>query len=225
MFVRFCIWLWGLIVDLSLWDSACLVTTFVLYLGSNHAHIAFVMQIFSLWCVSPKAKGGLGFTTADVGTLLALSGTEVFYYYIDIYNLLNDCFLHFVWFFSGMIHIYGVGLEHAGLFEKDSQCKAFSNHYHHKSILWFLRKILTARGLVCLLDRLRHACVPTFIFPNFGKLFGTNTHYSNWCGRMLNLCMNHALTVDADRFILCRFWSCFNTMANPFIPNVIIRNN
>jgi hypothetical protein len=53
------------------------VTTFVLFLGANHAHITFVMQIFSLWCVSPKAKGGLGFTTADVGTLLALSGTEV----------------------------------------------------------------------------------------------------------------------------------------------------
>jgi hypothetical protein len=64
-----------------------------------------------------------------------------------------------------------------------------------------LRRILNARGLVCLLDRLWHACVPTFVFLNFGELLGTNTHYSNWCGRMLNLRMNYALIVDADQFI------------------------
>lgn len=110
-------------------------------------------------------------------------------------------------------------------FEKDSQCKAVSNHYHLKSILWFSRRILNARGLVCLLDRLWHACVPTFIFSNFGKLFGTNTHYSNWCGKMLNLRMNHALVVDADQFILCKFWSCFKTIANHLYHTLQQRSN
>jgi hypothetical protein len=35
------------------------------------------MQIFSLWCVSPTSTGGLSFTTADVGEVLAISGTIV----------------------------------------------------------------------------------------------------------------------------------------------------
>jgi hypothetical protein len=36
------------------------------------------MQIFSLWCVSPTSTGGLSFTTADVGEVLAISGTNCY---------------------------------------------------------------------------------------------------------------------------------------------------
>ena len=32
------------------------------------------LQIFSLWCVSPASNGGLGYTTDDVGNILAISG-------------------------------------------------------------------------------------------------------------------------------------------------------
>ncbi len=34
------------------------------------------MQIFSLWCVSPKATGGLNFTTDNVGKILGISGAN-----------------------------------------------------------------------------------------------------------------------------------------------------
>ncbi len=34
------------------------------------------MQIFSLWCVSPKATGGLNFTTDNVGNILGISGAN-----------------------------------------------------------------------------------------------------------------------------------------------------
>lgn len=34
------------------------------------------MQIFSLWCVSPKATGGLNFTTNNVGKILGISGAN-----------------------------------------------------------------------------------------------------------------------------------------------------
>jgi len=32
------------------------------------------LQIFSLWCVSPRYKDGLGYSTNDVGSVLAFSG-------------------------------------------------------------------------------------------------------------------------------------------------------
>lgn len=32
------------------------------------------MQIFSLWAVSDKRYGGLGFSTTDVGNVIAISG-------------------------------------------------------------------------------------------------------------------------------------------------------
>ena len=32
------------------------------------------VQIFSLWSVSPKIYGGLGFTTSEVGDVLAVTG-------------------------------------------------------------------------------------------------------------------------------------------------------
>jgi hypothetical protein len=34
------------------------------------------VQIFSLWCVSPKATGGLNFTTDNVGKILGISGAN-----------------------------------------------------------------------------------------------------------------------------------------------------
>jgi hypothetical protein len=46
----------------------------VLYCIWSLHDMAYV-EVFSLWCVSPKSNGGLGFTTADVGEILGLSGS------------------------------------------------------------------------------------------------------------------------------------------------------
>ena len=40
----------------------------------DHKLVIFLPQIFSLWAVSPRKNGGLSFSTADVGEVLAFSG-------------------------------------------------------------------------------------------------------------------------------------------------------
>lgn len=55
-----------------------------------------LLQIFSLWAVSPRKFGGLSYSTADVGEVLSISGTSQFSH--SLYFLLADepCF-YFLW--------------------------------------------------------------------------------------------------------------------------------
>lgn len=43
-------------------------------------------QIFSLWAVSPRKLGGLSYTTADVGQVLAITGKQASYLYIYMFT-------------------------------------------------------------------------------------------------------------------------------------------
>jgi hypothetical protein len=53
-------------------------------------HDMAYIEVFSLWCVSPKANGGLGFTTADVGEILGLSGFVVLIFQLLIFPYLSN---------------------------------------------------------------------------------------------------------------------------------------
>ncbi|GLJ36614.1 hypothetical protein SUGI_0736430 [Cryptomeria japonica] len=49
-------------------------------------------MIFSLWAVSPKRQGGLGFTTSQVGVVLAISGLALFVFQITTFPPLAKLF-------------------------------------------------------------------------------------------------------------------------------------
>ncbi|CAK9236620.1 unnamed protein product [Sphagnum troendelagicum] len=53
-------------------------------------HDMAYIEVFSLWCVSPKSTGGLGFTTADVGQILGLSGFVVLIFQLLIFPYLSN---------------------------------------------------------------------------------------------------------------------------------------
>ncbi|CAM6008983.1 unnamed protein product [Sphagnum balticum] len=53
-------------------------------------HDMAYIEVFSLWCVSPKSTGGLGFTTADVGEILGLSGFVVLIFQLLIFPYLSN---------------------------------------------------------------------------------------------------------------------------------------
>ncbi|XP_024398714.1 protein ZINC INDUCED FACILITATOR-LIKE 1 isoform X2 [Physcomitrium patens] len=57
----------------SLWTSKPLMASIALYCIWSLHDMAF-SEIFSLWCVSPLADGGLGLSTTVVGQILAISG-------------------------------------------------------------------------------------------------------------------------------------------------------
>ncbi|CAK9882399.1 unnamed protein product [Sphagnum jensenii] len=61
----------------------------VLYCIWSLHDMAYV-EVFSLWCVSPKSNGGLGFTTADVGQILGLSGFVVLIFQLLIFPYLSN---------------------------------------------------------------------------------------------------------------------------------------
>ncbi|KAK4339470.1 hypothetical protein RND71_040932 [Anisodus tanguticus] len=46
-----------------------------------------LLQIFSLWAVSPRKFGGLSFTTADVGEVLSISGFGLLVFQLTFYSL------------------------------------------------------------------------------------------------------------------------------------------
>ncbi|CAK9201516.1 unnamed protein product [Sphagnum troendelagicum] len=48
-------------------------------------------EIFSLWCVSPTSTGGLSFTTADVGEVLAISGLGLLIFQILFFPPIANC--------------------------------------------------------------------------------------------------------------------------------------
>lgn len=65
----------------------------------------YLKQIFSLWAESPRRLGGLSYTTQDVGTVLAISGTDILSDYLVVYGKgLNK------WFADGFVQISGFGL-------------------------------------------------------------------------------------------------------------------
>lgn len=49
-------------------------------------------EIFSLWAVSPRKNGGLSFSTADVGEVLAFSGLGLLLFQLFIYPLVERNF-------------------------------------------------------------------------------------------------------------------------------------
>ncbi|KAH8951267.1 hypothetical protein BDL97_09G018300 [Sphagnum fallax] len=71
----------------------------VLYCIWSLHDMAYV-EVFSLWCVSPKSNGGLGFTTADVGEILGLSGFVVLIFQLLIFPYLSN--------FLGPIMVFSV---------------------------------------------------------------------------------------------------------------------
>jgi hypothetical protein len=50
---------------------SCYDLSFIFFSSWWMRHI----QVFSLWCISPRSNGGLSFTTVDVGNVLSISGT------------------------------------------------------------------------------------------------------------------------------------------------------
>ncbi|XP_024518312.1 protein ZINC INDUCED FACILITATOR-LIKE 1 [Selaginella moellendorffii] len=59
--------------DQSIWTNWPLMASTVVYCLWSLHNIAYT-EIFSLWSVSPRADGGLGFTSSDVGAVLGVSG-------------------------------------------------------------------------------------------------------------------------------------------------------
>lgn len=64
----------------------------LLHNNSLYLQTYLLLQIFSLWAVSPRKFGGLSYSTADVGEVLSISGTSQFssnlYSFTDIWTLL-----------------------------------------------------------------------------------------------------------------------------------------
>ncbi|PHT71280.1 Protein ZINC INDUCED FACILITATOR 1, partial [Capsicum annuum] len=55
-------------------------------------HDMTYLEIFSLWAVSPRSRGGLSFTTADVGQVLAITGVGLLVFQLFVYPLVERIF-------------------------------------------------------------------------------------------------------------------------------------
>ncbi|KAJ0753592.1 putative major facilitator superfamily, MFS transporter superfamily [Helianthus annuus] len=53
---------------------------------------AIWLPIFSLWAMSPKSLGGLGYTTVDVGTILSISGAGLLLFQTTLYPVVERMF-------------------------------------------------------------------------------------------------------------------------------------
>ncbi|MCO5608605.1 hypothetical protein L7F22_062818 [Adiantum nelumboides] len=73
------------------WKNWGMVSAIALYFLWGLHDMAY-SEIFSLWAVSPNKYGGLGFTTSDVGTVLAVSGAVLLVFQLLAYAPLANRF-------------------------------------------------------------------------------------------------------------------------------------
>ncbi|KAI5077229.1 hypothetical protein GOP47_0007053, partial [Adiantum capillus-veneris] len=73
------------------WKNWGVVSAIAIYFLWGLHDMAY-SEIFSLWAVSPKKYGGLGFTTSDVGTVLAVSGAVLLVFQLLAYAPLANRF-------------------------------------------------------------------------------------------------------------------------------------
>ncbi|CAN4118342.1 unnamed protein product [Withania somnifera] len=72
----------------SLLKNWPLVSSIIVYCVFQLHDIAY-LEIFSLWAVSPRTLGGLSFTTADVGQVLAITGLGLLLFQLLVYPLVE----------------------------------------------------------------------------------------------------------------------------------------
>ncbi|KAB5519231.1 hypothetical protein DKX38_023550 [Salix brachista] len=75
----------------SLLKNWPLISSIIAYCVFQLHDMAYA-EIFSLWAVSPRKNGGLSFSTADVGEVLALSGFGLLLFQLFIYPLVERKF-------------------------------------------------------------------------------------------------------------------------------------
>ncbi|PHT27559.1 hypothetical protein CQW23_32845 [Capsicum baccatum] len=75
----------------SLLKNWPLVSAIIIYCVFQLHDMAY-LEIFSLWAVSPRSLGGLSFTTADVGQVLAITGVGLLVFQLFVYPLVERIF-------------------------------------------------------------------------------------------------------------------------------------
>ncbi|KAJ6925235.1 hypothetical protein NC652_018239 [Populus alba x Populus x berolinensis] len=75
----------------SLLKNWSLISSIIVYCVFQLHDMAYA-EIFSLWAVSPRKNGGLSFSTADVGEVLAFSGLGLLLFQLFIYPLVERNF-------------------------------------------------------------------------------------------------------------------------------------
>ncbi|KAB5551626.1 hypothetical protein DKX38_008937 [Salix brachista] len=75
----------------SLLKNWPLISSIIVYCVFQLHDMAYA-EIFSLWAVSPRKNGGLSFSTADVGEVLAFSGLGLLLFQLFIYPLVERNF-------------------------------------------------------------------------------------------------------------------------------------
>uniref|UniRef100_A0A6M2EDP0 Major facilitator superfamily (MFS) profile domain-containing protein n=1 Tax=Populus davidiana TaxID=266767 RepID=A0A6M2EDP0_9ROSI len=75
----------------SLLKNWPLISSIIVYCVFQLHDMAYA-EIFSLWAVSPRKNGGLSFSTADVGEVLAFSGLGLLLFQLFIYPLVERSF-------------------------------------------------------------------------------------------------------------------------------------
>ncbi|PHT27173.1 Protein ZINC INDUCED FACILITATOR-LIKE 1 [Capsicum baccatum] len=72
----------------SLLKNWPLVSAIIVYCVFQLHDMAY-LEIFSLWAVSPRSLGGLSFTTADVGQVLAITGDQLVFFILNVIEFLG----------------------------------------------------------------------------------------------------------------------------------------
>uniref|UniRef100_A0A2P2JQ36 Major facilitator superfamily (MFS) profile domain-containing protein n=4 Tax=Rhizophora mucronata TaxID=61149 RepID=A0A2P2JQ36_RHIMU len=75
----------------SLLKNWPLMSSIIVYCVFSIQDMAF-SEIFSLWAVSPRKLGGLSYTTAEVGEVLAISGFSLLVFQLSLYPLMERIF-------------------------------------------------------------------------------------------------------------------------------------
>ncbi|XP_052176570.1 protein ZINC INDUCED FACILITATOR 1-like isoform X2 [Diospyros lotus] len=75
----------------SLLKNWPLMSSIIVYCVFQLHDMAYT-EIFSLWAVSPRKHGGLNYTTADVGEVLAISGFALLFFQLLLYPLVERNF-------------------------------------------------------------------------------------------------------------------------------------
>uniref|UniRef100_A0A7C9D4U2 Major facilitator superfamily (MFS) profile domain-containing protein n=1 Tax=Opuntia streptacantha TaxID=393608 RepID=A0A7C9D4U2_OPUST len=72
----------------SLFKNWALMSSIIIYCVFSLHDMAYT-EIFSLWAVSPRKVGGLGYTTEDIGAFLALTGLGMLVFQLFLYPYLE----------------------------------------------------------------------------------------------------------------------------------------
>ncbi|XWS43001.1 hypothetical protein CRYUN_Cryun16bG0062800 [Craigia yunnanensis] len=72
----------------SLWKNWPLMSSIIVYCVFQLHDMAYA-EIFSLWAVSPRKNGGLSYSSADVGEVLAISGCGLLLFQLFLYPFIE----------------------------------------------------------------------------------------------------------------------------------------